>query len=133
MINSNTEPNDGNDALLRGLNQLRLNKILTDVIFICSNNEELEAHFTILAMTSPYFRSLFSTRQSRLVYIYMVDVFFDLLRSFLEFLYIGIITIKKQMAPEFLKLAEHFQIKVRTETKPLLRNGTVPTLQVVSK
>ncbi|XP_072323043.1 kelch-like protein 38 [Scyliorhinus torazame] len=80
--------------LLKQLNTLRQEAILTDVI-LCAGDKEVPCHRNVLASSSPYFRAMFcdNFKESFLTRVHLLGVHEDILTQIVDYVYTGEITI----------------------------------------
>ena len=81
---------DFSSDLLRQLNDLRQNRILTDVS-ICAGSWEVPCHRNVLASSSPYFRAMFCSnfRESREAKVQLKGVDASTLERIILYVYTG--------------------------------------------
>ncbi|XP_041045706.1 kelch-like protein 38 [Carcharodon carcharias] len=80
--------------LLKQLNALRQEEILTDVI-LCAGDKEVPCHRNVLASSSPYFRAMFCNnfKESFLTRVHLLGIHVDILTQIVDYVYTGEITI----------------------------------------
>jgi len=87
---------------------------LVDVTIGCDRNF-LKAHKLVLAACSPYFQQLFMANPCKHPIVILKDVRFQDLKSLVEFMYRGEVTVNHDQLPSLLKTAETLQIKQLAE------------------
>ncbi|CAF1104954.1 unnamed protein product [Didymodactylos carnosus] len=109
----NTHPPD----LLDGLNDLRLNKKLCDVILVV-DKQQFYCHKNVLAATSPYFRAMFTGEMfessQSLVTLNGVDA--DAIAELIEYAYTAEVTICEHNVQSLLSAANFLQIQTVRES-----------------
>ena len=92
---------------------------LVDVTIACER-QFVKAHKIVLAACSPYFQSLFMANPCKHPIVILKDVRFQDLKSLVEFMYRGEVTVSHEQLPSLLKTAETLQIKQLAEmtTRP---------------
>lgn len=87
---------------------------LCDVTIACEG-QSLLAHKLVLSACSPYFQSLFMANPCKHPIVILKDVEFADLRSLVEFMYRGEVTVPREQLASLLKTAETLQIKQLAE------------------
>lgn len=92
---------------------------LCDVTVACER-QFLKAHKIVLAACSPYFQSLFMANPCKHPIVILKDVRYQDLKSLVDFMYRGEVTVSHEQLPSLLKTAETLQIKQLAEmtTRP---------------
>ncbi|KAK9096221.1 hypothetical protein Sjap_021718 [Stephania japonica] len=91
----------------------------TDVVLVASDDDcedgapSVPAHKAVLVSRSPVFRAMLKNEmeESRSGTIKISDVSYEVLCSFVHYLYCAEVTLDEQMACELLALAEKYQVK----------------------
>lgn len=111
---------DHQSELHQFMGQLLGDEMMTDVILSLDDGQILKAHKIILSAFSPYFRSVLT--RINLPYQYPVviikDVQYDDLKSLLEFIYRGQVTVSNERLPSVLKCAKQLKIRGLFESPP---------------
>jgi len=91
------------------------NKVLNSTDFVdCTlscEGKSLKAHKIILSACSPYFHSLFLDNPCKHPIVILRDVKYLDLKSIVEYIYKGEVSIDREQLPEFLRSAQSLQIK----------------------
>lgn len=87
---------------------------MCDVTIACEG-ERLKAHKLVLSACSPYFQSLFMENPCKHPIVILKDVLFVDLRSLVDFMYNGSVTVSREQLPSLLKTGETLQIKQLAE------------------
>ncbi|XP_066272288.1 kelch-like protein 24 [Branchiostoma lanceolatum] len=98
-------------SLLQGLQELRSDNLLTDVI-LCVSGKEIPCHRSVLAACSEYFRAMFCNglRESKDYKVTIHEVSPDALQLIVDYAYTSEITITEDNAWQLLEGANFFQI-----------------------
>lgn len=83
---------------------------LVDVTLACEG-ASIKAHKMILAACSPYFQNLFMTNPCKHPIVILKDIKFNDLKSIIDFIYSGEVSIPQDQLPSLLKTAETLKIK----------------------
>ncbi|XP_065335227.1 protein bric-a-brac 2-like isoform X4 [Cloeon dipterum] len=75
----------------------------------------LKAHKMVLSACSPYFQTLFVNNPDKHPIVFLKDVPFADMRSLLDFMYKGEVSVDQERLTAFLKVAESLRIKGLTE------------------
>ncbi|XP_019628950.1 PREDICTED: kelch-like protein 24 [Branchiostoma belcheri] len=104
------EPHSG--TLLQGLEGLRSNSLLVDVI-LCVAGKEIPCHRNVLAACSGYFRALFCNglRESKEDKVTIQEVSTSTLQLLVDYAYTSKVTITEHNAVKLLEGANFFQIQ----------------------
>ena len=87
-----------------------VNESLVDVTLACEG-ASIKAHKMILAACSPYFQNLFTTNPCKHPIVILKDVKFNDLKSIIDFIYCGEVSIPQDQLNSLLKTAETLKIK----------------------
>jgi Cys2His2 zinc finger developmental/cell cycle regulator len=92
---------------------------LCDVTIACER-QFLKAHKIVLAACSPYFQALFMDNPCKHPIVILKDIRYQDLKSLIDFMYRGEVTVSHEQLPSLLKTAETLQIKQLAEmtTRP---------------
>ncbi|XP_006000864.1 kelch-like protein 38 isoform X1 [Latimeria chalumnae] len=101
---------DISSCLLQQLNNLRQDRILTDVI-LCTSDKEFPCHRNVLVASSPYFRAMFCNnfRESCQPKINMMGLYSDILDQIVNYVYTGEIIIKLENVLPLMEAASMLQ------------------------
>ncbi|XP_066279850.1 kelch-like protein 24 [Branchiostoma lanceolatum] len=104
------EPHAG--ALLQGLEGLRSNSLLVDVI-LCVAGKEIPCHRAVLAACSEYFHAMFCNglRESKEHKVTIHEVSTSTLQLLVDYAYTSKVTITEDNAVKLMKAANFFQIQ----------------------
>lgn len=102
--------NNHQKNLLSVFEDLLNNGAFVDVTLACEG-EQLKAHKMVLSACSPYFRSLLFNTPDRHPIVFLKDVRCAEMKSLLEFMYRGEVSVDQDRLSSFLKVAESLQIK----------------------
>jgi len=96
--------------MLSELNKFRTSELFTDAI-LCVGSEEYPCHRNVLAVSSPYFRAMFSLdlREGRETRISFNEISAATLKMVLDYVYTGCVEITVDNAQELLGAASLFQ------------------------
>ena len=109
------DPNYGFEVLSR-LNSLRVESCFTDAI-LCVGQEEFPCHRNVLAVSSPYFKAMFSSdlRESKEAKVCLNDISPWTMKRVIEYAYTGRLEITVDNAQDMLAAANLFQYEVIVE------------------
>lgn len=95
--------------ILRRLNALRTEAVFTDTI-LCVGHEEIPCHRNVLAVSSPYFKAMFSSdlRESREGRISFNELSSKTLRQLVDYVYTGRVEVTVDNAQDILAAASLF-------------------------
>jgi hypothetical protein len=71
----------------------------------------LKAHKIVLSLSSPYFKTMFSTNPCQHPIIFLKDMSAKLVQNLLEFIYLGKTNVRQTELKTFMEVAESLQIK----------------------
>ncbi|KAI8508797.1 Kelch-like protein 24 [Branchiostoma belcheri] len=99
-------------SLLQGLQELRSDNLLTDVI-LCVSGREIPCHRNVLAACSGYFRAMFCNghRESQEHKVTIHEVSTNILQLLVDYAYTSKVTITDDNAVKLLEGANFFQIQ----------------------
>lgn len=100
---------------------------LVDVT-MAAEGQQIKAHKVVLSVCSPYFHALFASNPCKHPIVILKDVRFQDLKSLVEFMYRGEVTVGHDQLPSLLKTAETLQIKQLAEmtSRPAYDNVQQP-------
>ena len=97
--------NDFNENVNFAFQKLRGGKEFTDVILVCEDGQEMEAHKVILASSSPFFEKMLQKSKHPHPLIYLKGFQSKDFASILDFLYFGEANIYQENLDSFLAIA----------------------------
>ncbi|BES92384.1 Zinc finger protein [Nesidiocoris tenuis] len=103
--------NNHQSNLLGVFSQLLEAESLVDVTLASSEGHSLRAHKVVLSACSSYFRALFLDHPARHPIVILKDVCFTELRTLVEFMYRGEVSVETCRLPALLKTAESLKVK----------------------
>ena len=103
--------NDFKENITFSFKALRDDKEFTDVTLACEDGQQIEAHKTVLATSSPFFMELLKRHRHSHPLIYMRGINSNLLVTIMDFLYHGEANVLQDDLDSFLALAEEFKLK----------------------
>ncbi|XP_065225255.1 protein tramtrack, alpha isoform isoform X1 [Planococcus citri] len=106
--------NNHQSNLLSVFDQLLHDESFVDVT-IAVEGQLLRAHKMVLSACSPYFQALFVSHPDKHPIVILKDVPFADMRSLLDFMYRGEVSVDQDRLTAFLKVAESLRIKGLTE------------------
>ena len=121
--------NDFDNNLRSSFQQFREDKDFFDVSLVCED-EQIEAHKTILSACSVFFKKLFKRHQHHHPLVYLKGVKFVELTQLLQFVYQGEVNVAREDLSSFLEAAEELKIHGLTQD---LTNETKPKSKPKSK
>ena len=107
--------NDFKDDITSAFGSLREDNDFADVILVCEDGQQVEAHKVILASSSPFFQHILRNSKHPHPLIYMRGMKSDDLLGIIDFLYFGEANIYQENLDSFLVIAEELQLKGLTE------------------
>ncbi|KAI5642240.1 BTB/POZ domain-containing protein [Phthorimaea operculella] len=116
--------------MLSVFDQLLHAETFTDVT-IAVDGQLLKAHKMVLSACSPYFQALFVNHQEKHPIVILKDVPYSDMKSLLDFMYRGEVSVDQERLTAFLKVAESLRIKGLTEVNeekcdiPALTNSLI--------
>ena len=115
--------NDFQKGIVSTYQELRRNQDFSDVTLVCEDNQRIKAHKLILSNSCEFFRAVLGEELSSHLVIYMRGVRTDIMKSLVDFIYCGEVSIPKELINEFLDLAGDLKMKglVKNESD---ENGT---------
>lgn len=100
--------------MLSVFDQLLHAETFTDVT-LAVDGQLLKAHKMVLSACSPYFQALFVNHQEKHPIVILKDVPYADMKSLLDFMYRGEVSVDQERLTAFLKVAESLRIKGLTE------------------
>lgn len=116
--------------MLSVFDQLLHAETFTDVT-LAVEGQLLKAHKMVLSACSPYFQALFVNHQEKHPIVILKDVPYSDMKSLLDFMYRGEVSVDQERLTAFLKVAESLRIKGLTEVNeekcdiPALTNSLI--------
>ena len=110
------------DEIISGFGRLLKSESMADVTLICAGGQAIRAHKVILSMFSPYFKSIFEAQPfTNNPNQYPVIVIKDLglleLRSIVEFIYKGEVSVARDKLPSVLAAAKALEVSGLADLK----------------
>ena len=115
--------NNHQSNLLGVFSQLLEAESLVDVTLASAEGHSLRAHKVVLSACSSYFRSLFLDHPNRHPIVILKDVCFAELRTLVEFMYRGEVSVETCRLSALLKTAESLKVKGLAEMTALKSAG----------
>jgi hypothetical protein len=115
--------NNHQSNLLGVFSQLLEAESLVDVTLASAEGHSLRAHKVVLSACSSYFRSLFLDHPNRHPIVILKDVCFAELRTLVEFMYRGEVSVETCRLSALLKTAESLKVKGLAEMTALKGGG----------
>lgn len=101
--------------ILSVLETFQQSNIFTDVVLLCQG-KCLKAHQIVLSACSPYFQTIFMATPTRHFIMTFVEAKLEDIKSILDFIYKGEVSVPHSRLSSFLKLAESLEVKGLVET-----------------
>ncbi|XP_045510596.1 protein tramtrack, alpha isoform-like isoform X2 [Colias croceus] len=126
--------NNHQSNMLSVFDQLLHAETFTDVT-LAVDGQLLKAHKMVLSACSPYFQALFVNHQEKHPIVILKDVPYSDMKSLLDFMYRGEVSVDQERLTAFLKVAESLRIKGLTEVNeekcdiPALTNSLIQQQQ----
>ena len=92
------------------LSEMRRQNEQLDVTFALDDDTELKAHNILLSANSPKFRSIFSKYSQSTPVLYLRGINHMEMKTLLDFIYHGSVSIEESKLNEFFKLGKEFEI-----------------------
>ena len=92
-------------------NDLRNEELLSDVTLASDDDDTIEAHKNILAISSPFFKKLLTRHKHPHPLIYIKGMEMKELKSIIDFIYNGEVYVKQDNLQSFLNNAAELKIK----------------------
>ncbi|KAL7305747.1 hypothetical protein TKK_0001997 [Trichogramma kaykai] len=108
--------NNHQNNMLSVFDQLLHDESFVDVT-LGVEGQFLKAHKMVLSACSPYFQSLFVEHPDKHPIVILKDVPFSDMRSLLDFMYRGEVSVDQERLTEFLRVAESLRIKGLSEVQ----------------
>ena len=93
------------------LNNLVDDEHFTDVSLVCQGDKVIKAHQCVLAMFSPTFRTILVNNPHSKPILFMYGIEYKLLKSIIDFMYLGQTEVEEKYLPEILEIANKLEIK----------------------
>ncbi|XP_037812363.1 protein tramtrack, beta isoform isoform X2 [Lucilia sericata] len=120
--------NNHQSNLLSVFDQLLHAETFTDVT-LAVDGQYLKAHKMVLSACSPYFNALFLNHPEKHPIVILKDVPYADMKSLLDFMYRGEVSVDQERLTAFLRVAESLRIKGLTEVNDDKPTNTEPTPQ----
>ncbi|XP_076260630.1 uncharacterized protein LOC143196649 isoform X1 [Rhynchophorus ferrugineus] len=108
--------------LSSGFHNLLKDEDLVDVT-LAADGKFMKAHKTVLSVCSPFFKELFRVNPCKHPIVILPDVNYDALKSLLQFMYQGEVSVSQEEIPTFMKVAETLKVKGLTDNSSDNTNG----------
>ncbi|XP_055847742.1 protein tramtrack, beta isoform isoform X2 [Episyrphus balteatus] len=118
--------NNHQSNLLSVFDQLLHAETFTDVT-LAVEGQYLKAHKMVLSACSPYFNALFVNHPEKHPIVILKDVPYSDMKSLLDFMYRGEVSVDQERLTAFLRVAESLRIKGLTEVNDDKPGGAAPT------
>uniref|UniRef100_A0A182XLY2 BTB domain-containing protein n=1 Tax=Anopheles quadriannulatus TaxID=34691 RepID=A0A182XLY2_ANOQN len=102
------------------LHAARLAELLVDVT-ICCETRKLRAHKLVLALGSPFFRSIFNEVPTPHPVVMIYNVKYEDLDTLVKFLYTGELSVERERLPSLLEAARYLQLDEFSTLLPYLQ------------
>lgn len=106
--------NNFHNNLTSGFHSLLKDEDLVDVT-LAADGKFLKAHRTVLSVCSPFFKELFRVNPCDHPIVILPDVSYRALRSLLNFMYQGEVSVSQEEIPTFMRVAEMLKVKGLTD------------------
>lgn len=116
--------NNHQSNLLGVFSQLLQDESLVDVTLACAEGHSIRAHKVVLSACSSYFQTLFVDHPNRHPIVILKDVCFAELRTLVEFMYKGEVSVESCQLSALLKTAESLKVKGLAEMTNLNSTGS---------
>ena len=101
---------DFESNISKAFSELKNDEDFCDVTLACDGNM-VQAHKVILSACSPYFRYLLKSNKHPHPLLYLKGVKYEEIKSLLDFMYDGEVSIAQDQLSSFLAVAEDLQVK----------------------
>ncbi|XP_037943075.1 protein tramtrack, beta isoform-like [Teleopsis dalmanni] len=118
--------NNHQSNLLSVFDQLLHAETFTDVT-LAVDGQYLKAHKMVLSACSPYFNNLFVNHPEKHPIVILKDVPYSDMKSLLDFMYRGEVSVDQERLTAFLRVAESLRIKGLTEVNDDKPSAPEPT------
>ena len=106
--------NDFEGSISSSLGELRETQDFLDVTIVCEN-EQIRAHKLILSACSPFFRNILVRNPHQNPLLFLKGINFVDIKTVLDFMYFGEVSIEQENLNSFLAVAEDLQVKGLTQ------------------
>ena len=93
------------------LQDINKTKNFTDITLVCEDLTQINVHKVVLSACSPVFRKLISSNPHPLPLIFMRGISREVLKSLVDFMYLGETSFSQHGMEDFLKSARELEIK----------------------
>jgi hypothetical protein len=101
--------------------QIRKDLDFSDVTLVCGD-EHVEAHKVVLSSASSFFKNLLKKNRHPYPLIYFRGVMKDDIKSILDFIYLGEVSILEENLDSFLSLAKEFELRALSQNTETTKN-----------
>ena len=116
--------NDFESNISATLGDLRASEDFLDVTLVCER-EQLRAHKLIISACSPFFRNILHSNPHQNPLLYLKGIKSVDMKSLLDFMYLGEVSIYQEHLNSFLQVAEDLEIKGLTQRNENHRESKV--------
>jgi hypothetical protein len=112
------------------LREIRDDKEFFDVTLACEEEgQQVQAHKVVLAVCSPFFRSVLQRNPHERPLIYLKGVKFNELAAVLNFMYHGEVNVAQEELSSFLSIADELKVKGLSQnlTCPVSKKSSTPS------
>ena len=106
--------NDYESNIRSSIGQLRSVEDFVDVTLVCED-EQISAHKVIISACSPFFRNLLTRNPHNNPLVYLKGVHPSDMKSVLDFMYHGEVSVSQEDLNKFLSVAEDLEVKGLTQ------------------
>ena len=124
--------NEFKDNINTAFGNLRGDSDFTDVTLVCEDGQKVKAHKVILAMSSPFFLSLFKSNQHPHPLIFMRGLMWEDLVAIVDFLYCGEANLLQENVDSFLAIAEELQLRGLVEPNGEQSNSELRKKKIIA-
>merc|ERR1712126_451368 len=107
---------DFKENISSSFGELREDNDFTDVTLACDDGKQVEAHKTILAASSPFFKDVLKRNKHPHPLIYIRGLKSEDLLAIADFVYFGEVNLLQENLDSFMALAEQLRLKGITGT-----------------
>ena len=106
--------NDFETNIRSSIGELRSVEDFVDVTLVCEN-EQINAHKVIISACSPFFRNILTRNPHKNPLVYLKGVHVSDMKSVLDFMYHGEVSVSQENLNQFLSVAEDLEVKGLTQ------------------
>merc|ERR1712129_176601 len=111
---------DYKNVLSSTISDLLTDNEFTDVTLVSHDDEQIKAHKVILCSASAFFRRIIVNNPHRHPLIYLKNVDMKILKSVIDFIYLGQAAVESNMLEHFLSIAKELEIQGLSEEMQVL-------------